>query len=439
MDAKSNDDTPFAVDENDRNAARQALARNWPDLDPTCPKYTAMIETLAESHHLSGAENFELRYNLRPPRDRTERWTQQFMHEEITEAEFRARLKADAERPIDLEMLTAVHDAFQSQLSHYSGVLQKAVLKPSEAGTATWREKGQAIDEHIAALRGKLPLWRENLETVFEFLEELRITSGAGLLKAGEFEATSAHWLAQLIFTRLMEAWRSCTEVSERSHHNPRYLYAARAIDLFQHSWLPIFPPPQNISERLREEFILAHAALRQATSASPDATSHSPAGAFGAEQAIDNESHELVLIGDMFSIVGQAGHIFRLVPNSDWGIDGEIEFKDDAMLASGGRLYVQLKSGDSHLVRRRDDGEEVFTVKKLRHLEYWKQQAYPVMLVIRQSSGLIRWMNVSDYLRQHASLSSSDHFSGRAGYNRQCFEHWPSSVYKGNDYPATA
>lgn len=43
---------------------------------------------------------------------------------------------------------------------------------------------------------------------------------------------------------------------------------------------------------------------------------------------------------------------------NSDHGIDGEIEFKDDRGRASGKRLYVQLKSGDSYLKKRRSDGQ---------------------------------------------------------------------------------
>jgi hypothetical protein len=117
-------------------------------------------------------------------------------------------------------------------------------------------------------------------------------------------------------------------------------------------------------------------------------------------DQAIDNECLEMVLIGDMFRAVGEAGHIFRMTSNADWGIDGEIEFKDSAGRASGRRVYVQLKSGDSHLVRRVHDGEEVFRVKNQRHLEYWAAHAYPVMLVIRQSTGLIRWMDVSAYLK---------------------------------------
>jgi len=115
----------------------------------------------------------------------------------------------------------------------------------------------------------------------------------------------------------------------------------------------------------------------------------------------IDNESRELILVGHAFAIAGEAGQIFRSIPNSDWGIDGEIEFKDNDGKASGKRVYLQLKSGDSYLSPRQRDDAEIFTIKNRRHVEYWQQQAYPVMLVIRTSDGTIRWMNVTEYLQK--------------------------------------
>jgi hypothetical protein len=100
---------------------------------------------------------------------------------------------------------------------------------------------------------------------------------------------------------------------------------------------------------------------------------------------------------------VAEAGQIYRGYTNSDHGIDGEIEFKDDQGRASGKRLYVQLKSGDSYLKKRRSDGAEVFQIKNPRWLDYWQQQAYAVMLVIRTSDGEIRWMDVSAYLKRES------------------------------------
>ena len=121
------------------------------------------------------------------------------------------------------------------------------------------------------------------------------------------------------------------------------------------------------------------------------------------AKAAIDNESRELILVGHAYAIAGEAGQIYRQYTNSDHGIDGEIEFKDHKNKASGQRLYLQLKSGDSYLHERKEDGEEIFTIKNERHASYWQNQAYPVMLVIRTSDGLIRWMDVSTYLKRES------------------------------------
>jgi hypothetical protein len=127
----------------------------------------------------------------------------------------------------------------------------------------------------------------------------------------------------------------------------------------------------------------------------------------------LDNESRELILMGHAFAIAGEAGQIFRPTPNSDWGIDGEIEFKNDKGQASGKRVYLQLKSGDSYLHKRRKDGKEIFTIRKARHAEYWQAHEYPVMLVIRTSDGQIRWMNVTDYLRRHGKGTKQIVFDG--------------------------
>ncbi|MCX5643691.1 MAG: TIR domain-containing protein [Phycisphaerae bacterium] len=121
------------------------------------------------------------------------------------------------------------------------------------------------------------------------------------------------------------------------------------------------------------------------------------------AHTSIDNESRELAAEAHTMFIVAEAGQIWRRTAEPDWGIDGEIEFRDYQGNASGRRLYVQLKSGDSYLRVRKQDAAEVFRIKEQRWAEYWQQQAYPVMLVIRTSDGAIRWMDVSEYLRRES------------------------------------
>lgn len=100
-----------------------------------------------------------------------------------------------------------------------------------------------------------------------------------------------------------------------------------------------------------------------------------------------------------------------------DCGIDGEVEFKGPVICAASGRkIYVQLKSGNSYLRSRKRDGKEIFDVTNDRHLQYWQNQPVDVYLVIRQhdemrGEDVIRWMNVSAYLKQRQDAQSKQLF----------------------------
>jgi small GTP-binding protein len=119
------------------------------------------------------------------------------------------------------------------------------------------------------------------------------------------------------------------------------------------------------------------------------------------AQIVLDNADRERTLVGEVISTVSLAGQISRELTVSDNGIDMEIEFKNDAGEATGRKLYLQLKSGDSYLRKRKRDGAEVFTVKEERWARYWMGQAFPVLLVVRNSEGEVRWMEVRDWLRR--------------------------------------
>lgn len=105
-----------------------------------------------------------------------------------------------------------------------------------------------------------------------------------------------------------------------------------------------------------------------------------------------------LAPLGSTGALADQISREFNV---SDQGIDMEIEFTDDAHAATGAKLYLQLMSGDSYTRKRRSDGAEIFTLKKQRHAEYWMAQAFPVLLVIRNSEGEVRWMEVRDCLKR--------------------------------------
>ena len=130
------------------------------------------------------------------------------------------------------------------------------------------------------------------------------------------------------------------------------------------------------------------------------------------ATKELDNQALEQILIGHMMAIAGEANQIFRPVTMFDYGIDGELEFKDDDGKASGKKIYVQLKSGNSHLRNRSLDANEIFDVKNKHHLDYWVKQPVDVYLVIRHQDERtreesIRWMNVSRFLRERSDKES--------------------------------
>lgn len=130
------------------------------------------------------------------------------------------------------------------------------------------------------------------------------------------------------------------------------------------------------------------------------------------ATRELDTQALEQILIGHMMAIAGEANQIFRPVTMFDHGIDGEVEFKDNDGKASGKRIYIQLKSGNSYLRTRKRDGSEIFDVKNDRHLNYWISQPVDVYLVIRQTDDLsgqqvIRWMNVTRYLKARKNKKS--------------------------------
>jgi small GTP-binding protein len=118
----------------------------------------------------------------------------------------------------------------------------------------------------------------------------------------------------------------------------------------------------------------------------------------------INRESLELILVGHAFSIAAEAGQLFRLTPDSEDGIDGVIEFKDNEGRDSGKRLSLRLKAGDTYTPKRGRDGSDVFQITNPRWIDHWQKQAHPVMLVTRTSDGDIRWMDLSAYLKHESN-----------------------------------
>lgn len=112
----------------------------------------------------------------------------------------------------------------------------------------------------------------------------------------------------------------------------------------------------------------------------------------------LDERSRERLLVGEVTSFVSSAGQICREFAG-DRGLDMEVEFIGEDGRATGERVYLVLKSGDSHL-RAHRGGKEAFMTPNAELLKYWMAQAFPIMLIIGTSDGTIRWMEIRNRLK---------------------------------------
>jgi len=122
------------------------------------------------------------------------------------------------------------------------------------------------------------------------------------------------------------------------------------------------------------------------------------------AQEGLERESSEIILIGHAVSVTSEAGHIFHHDARPALGIDGEIEFKNDKGEASGQRLYLKLKVGGSYRRQQDRDGAEIIEIENQQHAEQWQTSDHPVMFVIRDADEKIRWMNVTEHLKAHGT-----------------------------------
>ena len=88
----------------------------------------------------------------------------------------------------------------------------------------------------------------------------------------------------------------------------------------------------------------------------------------------------------------------FVLTPNSDVGIDGQVEFVDANGRATGLIVAAQVKSGESYL-----DGDDDAIVyhPSDKHANYWREFPVPVLLAIHDpSTKAIYWTDARQQLR---------------------------------------
>jgi hypothetical protein len=115
-----------------------------------------------------------------------------------------------------------------------------------------------------------------------------------------------------------------------------------------------------------------------------------------------DTQALEQILIGHMMAICGEANQLFRPAPMPEYGIDGEVEFKDKDGRPSGRKIYVRLKTDSRGLVHERTSlsGRLEHIIGEEPGVDSWLNQPADVYLVIRDPEGTIRWMNATRYLK---------------------------------------
>lgn len=87
-------------------------------------------------------------------------------------------------------------------------------------------------------------------------------------------------------------------------------------------------------------------------------------------------------------------GYIFRPLPMSDYGIDGEIEITDDQGAAIGRLIATQVKTGPSHFENETKTGY-IFRGER-RHLDYWQYHSLPVIVVlVNLDADVAYWVEV--------------------------------------------
>lgn len=99
--------------------------------------------------------------------------------------------------------------------------------------------------------------------------------------------------------------------------------------------------------------------------------------------------------------LLTELGLIFREISNSDVGIDGQIEYVNNAGEAIGKIVAVQIKAGDSYLHESKSDNEHWTFYPNEKHKYYWDKFPVPVILfVYSPSTDKVYFVDVRHYIK---------------------------------------
>lgn len=106
--------------------------------------------------------------------------------------------------------------------------------------------------------------------------------------------------------------------------------------------------------------------------------------------------------------LLTELGLIFREISNTDVGIDGQIEYVNNAGEATGRIVAVQIKSGDSYLHESKKDIEYWTFYPYKKHMHYWEKYPIPVILLVHYpTNNTVYFIDVRHYLRIYGGISN--------------------------------
>lgn len=189
----------------------------------------------------------------------------------ITLEQMEEQFKADAERPIDLDMFRAYSDTLLERLEHYTVMIRTICLivvnLQRSAGRmrfGRWLRHEREVDECVGQLEVAMPLWVEQLRTVDDFLTELRADAGKGPLRCKRISAATAHGLAFMAMENAVRMWRHCGAVVHQERLRRRHIITTCASESFVERCCGALPMVNDLEPELQLERAAALSALRK-------------------------------------------------------------------------------------------------------------------------------------------------------------------------------
>ena len=247
--------------EEDFEAAREAINRN--------PEYgeceEIALQHLAELHARHGEMQFQLRFNLREPRNRVERALVQHWSGEISLDEFLQRTREEKSRPLDLELVRSYYEFLEHLLSLYSRLLQVAIeVEHEQRNPQSWHMKERRADRYAREMLLDVNVPPDHVPRIQELAEEVRLERGLRFAVAKGHTAATAALLTRSLLSHVSDNWKRCRAIAHHSRTDRAYLYATTASSLFYKSTYPTLPTPSELQSLLAEELTALRLTFRK-------------------------------------------------------------------------------------------------------------------------------------------------------------------------------